>query len=69
VKIYAFVRGDGSPAAIGVVFKTSALQGLPPKSNTTSRCFDLDKNGRINDHGECEGDYELRLSLPPALNG
>ena len=69
VKSYAFTRGDGSPTAIGVVFKASALQGLPPESNRTSRCFDLDKNGRINDHGECEGDYELRLSLPPALAG
>jgi hypothetical protein len=67
VKSYAFVRDDGSPTAIGIVFKASALQGLPTEANRTSRCFDLDKNGRINDHGECEGDYELRLALPDAL--
>ena len=67
VKTYAMVRDDGKLTAIGVVFKESMLDGLPSKPNKTSRCFDLDKNGRINDHGECEGDYELRLSLPAAL--
>lgn len=67
VKAYAIARRDGTPTAIGVVFKASMLDGLPPERNNTSRCFDLDKNGRINDQGECEGDYEIRLSLPDVI--
>jgi len=66
-RTYAILRDNGSPAAIGISFKAALLDGLPPEQNRTSRCFDLDKNGRINDHGECEGDYELRLALPAAL--
>lgn len=67
-KSYAVTNDDGKLAAIGVVFKASLLDGLPPERNKTSRCADLDKNGRIDDHGECEGDYELRLALPAAVS-
>ena len=67
VKTYAVVRDDDKVTAIGVVFKAGMLEGLPSEPNKTSRCYDLDKDGRIADHGECEGDYELRLSLPAAL--
>jgi len=67
VKTYATVRDDEKVTSIGVVFKEGMLEGLPANPNKTGRCFDLDKNGRINDHGECDGDYELRLSLPAAV--
>jgi len=67
VKTYATVRDDEKITSIGVVFKEGMLEGLPANPNKTGRCFDLDKNGRINDHGECDGDYELRLSLPAAV--
>lgn len=67
VKSYAMVGDEGRPTAIGVVFTQSALEGLPPTPNRTGRCFDLDGNGRINDEGECEGDYEFRMSLPAVL--
>lgn len=68
VRTYAVVRDDGTPTAIGIAFKASALQGLPSELNTKGRCFDLNKNGRIDAHGECEGDYEQRLSLPAQLS-
>lgn len=68
-KAYAVTGADGKPTAIGVAFKAGLLDGLPPERNKTSRCADLDKNGRINDKGECDGDYELRLALPAAIAG
>lgn len=63
IKPYLIVE-RGAPAVVGLVFESSALEGLPPTPNTTSRCFDLNKNGRIDASGECEGDYELRLPMP-----
>ncbi len=67
VRSYAELGADGTPSAIGVLFGEGALDGLPRVRNTTSRCFDLNKNGRIDARGECEGDYEFRLALPEAL--
>jgi len=67
VRTYIVSGSGGKPTAIGISFTAGALQGLPPEPNKTSRCFDLNKNGRIDDHGECEGDYELRLALPQSL--
>ena len=67
IKTYA-VFSEARPTAIGIVLDASALEGLPPGPNTTGRCFDLDGNGRINDHGECEGDYEVRLPMPRESN-
>jgi hypothetical protein len=32
--------------------------------NATSRCFDLNKNGKIDGAAECEGDLEFQLKLP-----
>ena len=66
VKIYAMTCDDGKLTSIGVVFKASMLERLPPVPNRTSRCFDLNNNGRIF-RRKCEGDYELRLSLPAAF--
>jgi hypothetical protein len=68
-KSYAVIRDDGSFTSIGVVFNAGLLDGLPSEPNKTSRCADLNKNGRIDDRGECEGDYELRLTLPAVLAG
>lgn len=64
---YAVIGADGVPAEIGIVFSKGALDGLPPEPNRTSRCFDLDGNGRINDTGECEGDYQNNLPFPAEL--
>ncbi|MEE8188356.1 MAG: hypothetical protein V3T80_04030 [Kiloniellales bacterium] len=67
VRVYAELGGDGKPGAIGVVFSDGAFEGLPASRNKTSRCFDLNGNGRIDDQGECEGDYEFRIVLPAEL--
>lgn len=67
VRSYVELDAGGIPAAIGILFGPGAFVGLPHRRNTTSRCFDLNENGRIDETGECEGDYELRLDLPAAL--
>jgi hypothetical protein len=69
ISTYATLGADGRPTAFGLVFTRKALDGLPQKKNMTSRCFDADNNGKINDSSECEGDYELRLAMPAALAG
>lgn len=69
VRGYAELDGDGTPTAVGIAFGAGAFDGLPEVRNATSRCFDLNKNGHIDEVGECEGDYELRLVLPAALAG
>ncbi|MCZ7563778.1 MAG: DUF5602 domain-containing protein [Burkholderiales bacterium] len=69
VRTYVVTAADGKPTAIGISFTAGALEGLPATPNKTSRCFDLNKNGRIDDQGECEGDYELRLALPQSVAG
>jgi hypothetical protein len=67
VRSYAELDAGGTPTAIGILFGPGAFVGLPHQRNATSRCFDLNENGRIDETGECEGDYELRLALPAGL--
>jgi hypothetical protein len=69
VDSYAEIGADGVPREIGIVFSKGALDGLPPEPNRTSRCFDLDGNGRINDTGECDGDLENNLPFPAEVTG
>lgn len=66
VRTYAIVLDDGKLDALGISFTASLLDGLPPHPNPTSRCFDLDNDGHL-DEGECEGDHEVRLFLSAAL--
>lgn len=66
-RTYVRLDSSGAPMAIGVIFPTTMLEGLPKKRNNTSRCFDKDGNGKIGEHGECEGDYEIKLPLPAGL--
>ena len=65
VSTVADFASDGTPLALGVRLDAGALEALPDTPNMTSRCFDMDGNGSIG-HGECLGDYELRLPLPRA---
>jgi len=67
VRSYVTVEADGTPSAIGLRYAKGAFEGLPAEPNTISRCFDMNKNGKIDDTGECEGDYETKLVLPPAV--
>jgi hypothetical protein len=66
-QIYAELDGEGAPRVIGVSFDPGMLEGLPAMPNTWSRCFDKNDNGRIDGHGECNGDYELQFALPQEL--
>ena len=66
-QVYAALDAEGAPQAIGVSFDPGMLKGLPTTPNTYSRCFDKNGNGRIDEHGECNGDYELRFALPQEL--
>ncbi len=67
IRSYLDMGADDKPAAIGVVFDENALRGLPSVRNTTSRCYDINGNGKIDDHDECEGDTEFQLDLPSNL--
>lgn len=69
VRTYVDNDSQGRPTAIGVQLDEAALHGLPPLKNATSRCFDLNDNGKIDGPGECEGDQEVALSMPEALEG
>jgi hypothetical protein len=64
VASYALFDAGGAPQEIGVTFSKGALDGLPPEPNRTSRCYDLDGNGQINETGECDGDYQIDLPFP-----
>jgi hypothetical protein len=66
-QVYAELDADGAPRAIGVSFDPGLLEGLPTMPNDWSRCFDKNGNGRVDGHGECNGDYELRFALPQEL--
>lgn len=67
VRSFAVYGVDDEPLAIGVLMDEAALDRLPPQANNTSRCFDINGNGKIDTRGECEGDLETRLSLPDKL--
>ncbi|HEX6112417.1 MAG TPA: hypothetical protein VFZ10_08920 [Geminicoccaceae bacterium] len=66
-KVYAELDAEGAPQVIGVSFDQAMLEGLPTMPNTWSRCFDKNANDRIDDHHECNGDYELAFALPEEL--
>jgi hypothetical protein len=66
-QVYAELDAEGAPRVIGVTFDQGVLAGLPTMPNTWSRCFDKNANGRIDAHGECNGDYELQFALPQEL--
>jgi hypothetical protein len=66
IRAYLAIDAAAKPKELGVLMTAAAFQGLPAGHSTTGRCFDLNDNGRIDDDGECEGDYEYVLRLPPA---
>ena len=66
-QVFAELDAEGAPRVIGVAFDQAMLERLPDMPNTYSRCFDKNANGRIDAHGECNGDYELRFALPEDL--
>ena len=58
----------GEPRAIGIALTEGALNGLAERMNTTSRCFDKNRDGTIA-HGECLGDYQAALAMPEETSG
>jgi hypothetical protein len=54
---------DGQPRTVGIALSKAALSGLAPRMNTTSRCYDRNRDGTIA-HGECLGDYQAELAMP-----
>lgn len=65
IRTYLAIDAAGLPMELGILMSHDALHGLPAKRSTSGRCFDMNGNGRIDDHGECEGDHEYVLALPP----
>ncbi|HSS62977.1 MAG TPA: hypothetical protein VLS27_00965 [Gammaproteobacteria bacterium] len=66
IRAYLALDAAAKPVELGILMTAGAFEGLPAGHSTTGRCFDLNGNGRIDDSGECEGDYEYALALPSA---
>jgi hypothetical protein len=62
-RAYVALGAKGSPLALGVSLDKDALAGLPKEPNLTSRCFDKNGNGKMDEH-ECLGDYAFIFALP-----
>lgn len=64
-RTYLAFDAAGTPMELGVLMSPGFFDGLPSEHSRSGRCFDLNGNGRIDERGECQGDYEYRLALPP----
>jgi hypothetical protein len=67
-RLFVELGPDGEPQVLGIKLTEPALGGLARRMNTTSRCWDRNGDGTLA-HGECLGDYEAVLALPPAAQG
>ena len=61
-----FTDGD-VPSAMGVVYSTGALDGLPSSSSDEHHCFDRDSNGTVDPMMECFATHEAVIPLPDSL--
>lgn len=61
---YADFDATGAVQAIGVVFSSSALDGLPTTASDGHHCFDANKDGTLDLDRECAGWHERVLPLP-----
>jgi hypothetical protein len=64
VSSYVAFDGNGLPAAIGIVFQASALEGLPSTHSDGHHCFDRNQDGTIDLETECFGSHEWVIPLP-----
>src|SRR5574342_746609 len=69
VTSYAELNRQGEPTAIGVVFSSGALDGLPVGGSDFHHCFDRNKDGAVDRATECIETYEHVLPLPDAVAG
>lgn len=67
VATYAEFSSDRIPSAMGVVFSTGALDGLPASHSDEHHCFDRDSNGSVDRPAECFAAHEAVIPLPDAL--
>ncbi|HXH60236.1 MAG TPA: hypothetical protein VNI20_02635 [Fimbriimonadaceae bacterium] len=74
VTAYSDVDENGNPKAIGVKFKTSALDNMPKDLNMKGDWFDLNGNGKVDvdmtknpPFMETLGDYMARFDIPGNL--
>ena len=68
VSSYAELERGGAPAAIGVAWSSSALDGLPSDSDE-HRCFGRTKNGAIDAGTKCQHTHEFVIPLPDGVAG
>lgn len=66
VTSYAQLGSGGTPAAIGVAWSSSALEGLPDHSDE-HRCFGRNKDGAIDADTKCQHTHEFVIPLPDAV--
>jgi hypothetical protein len=64
VTSYADFDATGTVQALGVVFSSGALEGLPTAASDGHHCFDANKDGSIDLGSECSGGHERVLPLP-----
>jgi hypothetical protein len=62
-RAYVALDANGNALALGVSMDKDALAGLPKEPNRTSRCFDKNGNGKMDEH-ECLGDFAFIFALP-----
>ena len=66
VSTYAELESGGTPAAIGVVWSSSALEGLPSDSDE-HRCFGRNKDGAMDADTKCQHTHEFVIPLPDGV--
>lgn len=64
VASYADFDTAGNVRAVGVVFSSGALDGLPTAASDGHHCFDANKDGSLDLDHECSGGHERVLPLP-----
>ena len=62
-RTYVALDANGKALALGVSLDKAALEGLPKEPNATSRCFDKNGNGKMDEH-ECIGDFNFTFVIP-----
>jgi hypothetical protein len=67
VSSYANVKSGGEPAAIGVVFSPTALDGLPASGSDHHHCMDRNNDGKIDPATECIPTFEYVVPLPDVV--
>lgn len=66
VSSYAELESGGAPAAIGVAWSSSALDGLPNDADE-HRCFGRTKDGAIDAGTKCQHTHEFVIPLPDGV--